>query len=174
MHNVEFKSELRDLPIAREVCRSLGATHIGTFTQVDTYFRIPAGRLKLRETQGEAPEYIFYERRNQAGPKLSHFTIYSQAQAEERFGREPLPTWLVVRKKRELYMLASTRIHLDSVEGLGTFLELESLISRDNSTEAAHATIADLRRAFGPVLGEPIDCGYSDLLAQDLSGGRPH
>ncbi len=107
MHNVEFKAELRDLPLARSVCKAIGATFILTLEQTDTYFRVAAGRLKKRECAGEPTEYIFYDRENRARPKLSHFTIYSEAQAVERFGAAPLPVWVVVRKVRELYMLDS-------------------------------------------------------------------
>lgn len=172
MHNVEFKSELRDLPIARETCRAIRATSIGVLQQTDTYYRIPGGKLKKRETEGEEPEVIFYERPAKAAAKLSHFTIYSLAQAQERFGREPLPVWIVVKKRRELYLHNHTRIHLDEVDGLGTFLELESLVSTANTMQAAHDAVAELRRHFAPVLGEAIDCGYADLLTADADGGR--
>ena len=182
MRNVEFKAELREPAIAREVCRSLGATLIGTMRQVDTYYRITAGRLKRREiwVQGTEPgtpgqsevEIIFYERPNALGTKVSQFKIYSEAQAQERFGREPLPIWLTVTKSRTLYMLESTRIHLDSVEGLGNFLEFEYLISRDRPLEQAHEYLQELRKAFAMVIGEPVDCSYSDLIAAGMAGGR--
>ena len=168
MHNVEYKSELRDLDLARAVCHKLGATAIAAFEQIDTYYNVPSGRLKRRETAGETPEVIFYERANRSRPKLSHFSIYTEAQAAERFGTSPLPILVVVRKFRELFMLASTRIHLDRVEGLGTFLEFESLISRENTIADAHATLANLRQAFGPFLGEAISDSYSDLLLREI------
>lgn len=167
MHNVEFKAELRDLPLARSVCKALGATFILTLRQTDTYFRISAGRLKKRECKGEPTEYIFYDRENRARPKLSHFTIYSESQAVERFGATPLPIWVVVRKVRELYMLDSTRIHLDAVEGLGSFLEFESLVSPSNNVARCHATVSKLRASFGPALGEIIGCSYSDMIARE-------
>lgn len=172
MHNVEFKVELRDLDLARAICRRLGATPIASFEQIDTYFAVASGRLKRRETQGEPAEYIFYERANRTRPKLSHFSIYSEAQATERFGASPLPTLVVVRKFRELYMLGSTRIHLDQVDGLGTFLEFESLVSRENNLADAHATIATLRQQFGPALGEAISVSYSDLLLRDIEDAQ--
>ena len=184
MRNLEFKSELREPAIAREVCRSLGATLIGSMRQVDTYYRMPAGRLKKREiwalddttgAPGERDvEYVFYDRPNALGVKLSQFRIYSEAQALERFGREALPIWLVVTKVRTLYMLDCTRIHLDAVEGLGSFLEFEYLISRDKPLELAQQELTRLRSAFSMVLGEAIDCSYSDLIAAGLDGGRGH
>lgn len=182
MRNVEFKAELREPLIAREVCRSLGATLIGSMRQVDTYYRITSGRLKRREiwVLGNDPgtpgvpevEIIFYERPNTLSTKLSQFKIYSEQQALERFGREPLPIWLAVKKTRTLYMLESTRIHLDEVEGLGWFLEFEYLISRDRPVDQAHEYLQQLRKSFAMVLGEPVDCSYSDLIAAGMEGGR--
>lgn len=169
MHNIEFKCELRDIGVARATCRSLKATHILSFDQTDTYFRVPTGRLKKRETSGEPTEWIFYERANRAAAKLSHFMIYSEAQAKERFGTEPLPVWVVVKKCRELWMLGNTRIHLDTVEGLGTFLELEALVSRDHNIARCHEALTSLREAFSPILGEAIGMGYSDMLAAEAA-----
>jgi adenylate cyclase class IV len=173
MNNVELKAELRDLQIARATCRAIGASFILAFDQTDTYFKVASGRLKKRETEGEPPEYIFYERPNQASAKVSQFTIYSQERAIERFGREPLPVWLVVKKHRELWMHANVRIHLDQVEGLGTFLEFEAMVSTDHDVDQCRAAVAELHRKFQPVLGELIDCGYSDLLASEQERPQP-
>lgn len=166
MHNVEFKAELRELAIAKATCRKVGATHILGFDQTDTYFRVPSGRLKRRETSGEPVEFIFYERPNRAGPKISQFMIYSEAQALERFGREPLPVWVTVRKHRDLWMVGNVRIHLDQVEGLGTFLEFEALVSRECGISACRSTLDALIAEFRPILGEPIDGSYSDMIAR--------
>ncbi|HYE61112.1 MAG TPA: class IV adenylate cyclase [Phycisphaerales bacterium] len=167
MNNVELKAELRDLPLARLIAKAVGATFILSFDQTDTYYRVPSGKLKKRETTGEPVEYIFYERPHKPTAKLSQFVIYSEEQALERFGREPLPVWVVVKKTRELYMHANARIHLDTVEGLGTFLEFEALVSRVHDIEACTRQVQTLREKFAPVLGELIACGYSDLLARD-------
>ncbi|MCE7972944.1 MAG: CYTH domain-containing protein [Leptolyngbya sp. PLA1] len=167
MHNVEFKAELRDLNLARSLCVVLGARKILDFDQTDTYFRVASGRLKKRETPGEPTEYVYYDRANRAAAKLSRFMIYSEEQALERFGREPLPVWVVVRKHRDLWMHGHTRIHLDQVEGLGTFIEFEALISRDHNISRGHEAVAALREHFSPVIGETIDCSYSDMVARD-------
>ncbi len=165
MHNVEFKAELRDLALARTLCRAMGATWIIAMEQTDTYFRVASGRLKKRECPGEPAEFIHYERADRPLAKLSQYAIYSESQAAERFGTLPLPVWVVVKKARELFMLGATRIHLDTVENLGQFLELESLVSPSNPVAKCHQTIAELRRALAPALGEPISCSYSDMLA---------
>jgi Adenylate cyclase, class 2 (thermophilic) len=168
MQNIELKAELRDLPLARTIARGIGATYILTFDQTDTYYRIPRGKLKKRETQDEPVEFIFYDRPTRAGAKPSNFTIYSQEQAIERFGTTPLPVWLVVRKRRELYMLGNVRIHLDTVEGLGTFIEFEALVTRDYDAARCAEAVANLQEKFRPAMGELIDCGYADLLAREL------
>ncbi len=176
MQNVEYKAELKDLPLARSIVRALGARHIGVLHQTDTYFRIverarrtkrPAAltaRLKKRETAGEPTQWISYHRENSAAAKLSNFKIYTEEEAKERFGPEPLAVRIVVKKSRELHMLDHIRIHLDTVEGLGTFLEFEAMVSPRQNQAACRRAVADLRTALQPALGEAISAGYADLL----------
>jgi len=116
MQNVEFKAELRDPEIAEAVCRRLEAQHIGHLDQTDTYYKVPSGRLKKRECVGEPVEWIFYDRPDRITPKLSRFTIYTRTEALKRFGTQEMPVWVVVRKRRNLYLLGGMRIHLDEVE----------------------------------------------------------
>ncbi len=167
MHNVEFKAELRDRDLARSVLLRMGATPIGVLEQTDTYYTVKSGRLKKRETSGERTEVIFYDRPDRSIPKLSHFSLYTEAAAAKEFGDPPGEVRIVVRKVRELLMLGSVRIHLDEVEGLGTFLEFEALVSPSQTVKACHDKIAELRQALRPALGEPIACGYADLLEQE-------
>lgn len=167
MQNVEFKAELRDAGLARAICKALKATWVANLEQKDTYYRVATGRLKRRECVGEPVEYIHYERPNRAAPKISQFTIYTENQARERFGREALPVWVTVRKKRELFVLGHTRIHLDEVEGLGTFIEIEAIVSPHHHVGRCHESIAKLRAALSPAMGEVIDCSYADLAARE-------
>ncbi|MDX2148676.1 MAG: CYTH domain-containing protein [Planctomycetota bacterium] len=165
MQNVELKIELRDAALARAIAKAVGATLIATVEQTDTYFRVPSGRLKKREAPGEPVEYIFYERKDMARPRLSHFQIYSEAEALTRFGTEPLPVWVTVRKKREIHILGYVRIHIDQIEGLGNFLEFEALVSPSCTVPRCHEAIADLRQKLSPALGEVVTTSYSDLAA---------
>jgi adenylate cyclase class IV len=176
MHNVEFKAELRDMAVARAACQSIGAAFIAVLEQTDTYFRVPSGRLKRRECVGEPTEWIFYDRKDEARPRLSSFTIYTDAQARERFGVAPLPEVVVVRKRRELHLLNNVRIHLDQVEGLGQFIEFEALVSPGFPVAGCHAAVDRLRAAFGPAMGEPLSVSYADLLLQEQrpAPGRAH
>lgn len=169
MRNVEFKAELRDLPLAMSACTSLGARYIGLLEQTDTYYRVADARLKKRETTGEPTEWIFYERPNSSSPKVSQFMIYSEAEAMERFGITPPPVWVVVKKARELLLLGNVRIHLDIVRDLGSFVELEAMVTKACDEDHCRKAVARIRAALGPMLGEPISCGYSDMLADSLA-----
>lgn len=175
MLNVEFKAELRDLALARTICRAIKATHIATLRQTDTYYRVTSGRLKKRECEGEPVEIIHYDRANRAQPKLSYFNVYSERQARERFGEQELPIWLVVRKTRELYLLDAVRIHLDRVDALGDFIEFEAIVSRTQNVAKCHRDLASLRERLAPALGEPIAASYSDMLdgADHLPAEQP-
>jgi len=167
MQNIEFKCELRDRELADAVCRRLGAVHVATLEQTDTYFRIPDGRLKRRECVGEPTEWIFYSRDDMSRPRVSRFTLYTDEEARERFGERPLPVWVVVSKTRDLWLKGAVRIHLDRVDGLGEFFELEAMVSKKHNAARCQKSIEEMRAAFGPALGEPISQSYSDLIAAE-------
>ncbi|MBM4109318.1 MAG: class IV adenylate cyclase [Phycisphaerae bacterium] len=164
MRNIEFKAELRDLPLARGICAALGAVRVGRFEQTDTYYSVPAGRLKKRECPGEAVEYIRYERPDSAAARPSDFAVFAEGEFLERFGRSEIPVRAIVRKARELFLIENVRIHLDEVEGLGTFLEFEAQVGGGHDERACRAALARLREAFAPALGEPVARSYCDLV----------
>ena len=174
MQNVEFKAELRDLAAARRQCELLGARLVGTLNQSDTYYKLPDGRLKRRETRSTpgdpgglgSIEWIFYHRADRISPRLSVYSILTDGQARRRWGTYSLRQWLIVVKNRELWMLNNVRIHLDKVQELGTYLEFEAVVSPQFDVRRCHAEVSRLRELFAPVLGEPISASYSDLLAQ--------
>lgn len=167
MHNLEFKAELRDPDLARSICRAIGAIHAASFEQTDTYYRLAAGRFKKRQVPGEPTEFIFYDRPDRSGPKLSHFTIYSESEALARFGAQPLPESATIHKHREVYIRGQVRIHLDTVTTLGRFIEFEALVSPDHPIPACQKAITELRASFAPVMGEPIAGGYVDLIEEE-------
>ncbi len=167
MQNVEYKAELRDIDLARTIAAALRVPYVMTSQQVDTYYRIPDARLKKRQIEGSLVEFIFYSRINRIRPKLSQFTIYSEHQARERFGAELPPVWKVVKKIREIYMSDGVRVHLDTVDGLGGFIEFEALVCPERNLARCHEAIDKLRKAFAPAMGEAIACSYVDLIAQD-------
>lgn len=164
LRNIEFKAELRDAALARGICATLSATRVGRFTQVDTYYRVHTGRLKKRQVPGEPVEYIRYDRPDAATPRPSDFVVMGEEEFFERYGRLPLPVRVVVRKTRELFLYRNVRIHLDEVEGLGTFLEFEAVVGGGHDEAQCRALLVRLREVFSPALGEPVAVGYADLL----------
>lgn len=166
MQNVEFKAELRDLQLARSICLALGAVPVAVLEQTDTYYRLPAGRLKKRQVPGEPTQVIFYHRADRTLPKISNYIIYTESHAMLLYGTHQLEPWVVVRKSRELLMLGAMRIHLDRVDHLGAFLEIEAVVSPTNHVGRCHDAIRQLRSELSHCLGEPIAVSYSDLMAQ--------
>ncbi len=177
MKNLEWKAELRDPNLARLICKKIGASKIAKIRQTDTYYNITRGRLKKREAVAvergigspEPIEYIYYERPDEISPKTSDYSILSQDELHERFGQAELPVWLTVTKVRELYLLGSTRIHIDDVHDLGWHFEFEILTNTSEDTESAPAIAEQLRSTFLPALGEPIRSSYAELLEQHNS-----
>jgi len=165
VRNVELKCELRDPERARRLCRELGAKPAGTLHQIDTYFRIAEGRLKRRECTGSADEWIVYQRPDQVEARLSRYEILDEATAQSRFAVRHLPVWLVVDKQRELWLIDGVRIHLDRVEHLGWYFEIEAVVGRGREVTVCERLVESLRAAFAPTLGKAIAGGYSDLLA---------
>ena len=166
MQNIEFKAELRNIDAARRQCGLVKARRQGAMRQVDTYYRLPDGRLKRRESPGLSAQWIFYHRPDRISPRMSNYTILTDEQARRRWGAFSLREWLTVAKTRELWKVGSVRIHLDDVEKLGTYIEFEAMVSRDFDVQECHIAISELRDTFAPVIGEPVSVGYSDLMFQ--------
>lgn len=165
MESLEFKAELRDLTLARAICRTLGATHAATLDQTDICYNIPDARLIKRICPDEPTEYILYTRRDGVGLRRCEFSIFSEERAKIRFGSHPLPMRVVVRRSREIHLLGTIRIHLDRVDMLGCFVELQAMITSYCDITSCRAAIEAARTALSPVLGEPVALSYADLLA---------
>ena len=169
--NLELKARYPSPQKAHAVARAFGASHRGTLNQEDTYFRVPRGRLKLREAVGETAELIYYERAEETTERWSRFTRVPVIEAAglRRVLAEAFGVLVVVRKSRDLYLFRDARIHIDDVECLGTFLEFEVT---GGETPAAVATMRELRGAFGIVDDSVIKVSYSDMiLAKRISDG---
>ncbi len=170
MKNIEIKASYRDLNRARAIARQLAAEPHGVLDQLDTYFRVPVGRLKLRETgtfgSMMTAELIFYRRADEARARESDYDVVpvNDPTGLKRALDRAIGTWRTIAKRRELWMLDNVRIHLDEVEGLGNFVELEAVVDRSHPAEACSATIDRLAAAFGIQAGERIAESYSDLL----------
>jgi predicted adenylyl cyclase CyaB len=160
---LELKAKVKSLPIVRLKLSDLSAHHIGTFHQIDTYYNIHKGRLKLREIKGEKrAELIFYDRENITGLKKSQVMIV-EIQKPESFKllcQRALTIRIVIEKKREIYKLKGTQIHLDCVKDLGTYIEFERVIT--NSAKD-RKSLEDLMKKLKIQDKDLIKDSYSDL-----------
>jgi homotetrameric cytidine deaminase len=165
--NVELKARDADPDATVARCTALGAEDRGVLVQRDTYFAGRRGRLKLREQQANGSELIAYVRPDATEPAQSSYIRADAADAETL--REALDavlgTVIVVAKRRRLFVWENVRIHLDEVEGLGTFVELEALVEPDGR-EAAERRIARLRTELSIDDDRLVSVGYSDLLLE--------
>jgi predicted adenylyl cyclase CyaB len=164
--NVEIKARCADSERVRATLARAGAVLRGTDRQTDTYFRCAAGRLKLREGDIENG-LIHYARADAAGPKESRVTLYPTAPGTNL--REllagALGVLVVVRKRRDIWFRANVKIHVDEVDGLGSFVEVEA-IDLDGSIGAARlrAQCEETMRLLGVRADELVERSYSDLL----------
>lgn len=163
--NIELKARCGDLARAAGAAESLGATRAGVLVQTDTYFRVPQGRLKLREAAGRSAELIYYERANETRLRDSaYYVLPTPAPAETRAAlSKALGVRGVVRKRRELWMYHNVRIHLDEVEGLGSFVEFEAVIASPADEAPSHERLARLTAALAIRDEDRIAGSYSDL-----------
>ena len=143
MRNIEIKTPLDDRPAAVARLTTLGARHLWTRRQRDTFFRVETGWLKLREPSEGPAELIAYHRpTDDTGPRPSDYDIMvldDPARWIAFLGRA-LPIEVVVEKERELHIVETTRIHLDHVDGLGNYLELETVVGNRDLAEAETET----------------------------------
>lgn len=174
--NVELKARDPDPEATASRCLALGAADRGLLHQRDTYFVARRGRLKLREeasdgraSDGQASqgaELIGYRRPDAAEPTESTFVIAQVAAAAELIEAldATLGTVLVVAKRRRLLLWEGVRIHLDDVDGLGTFIEFEAVVPDAGDLATAHAKLARLRAELGIDDDALVEGGYADLL----------
>ena len=127
----------------------------------------PRGRLKLRILGPRQGELILYHRADAAGPKTSTYRIAptSEPEALREILTRVLPVRGVVRKRRWLYHVGQTRIHLDQVAGLGDFVELEVVLRADQTAEAGAAIARSLMQKLGIAESQLVKQAYVDLLA---------
>lgn len=164
--NVEVKARIDKVESWLEKVKAIsdfGPIHI---SQDDTFFVCPSGRLKLRVFSPTNGELIFYQRPDSAGPKESQYSIVATSEPDSL--RDLLSLCLGqagrVRKNRTLFLAGRTRIHLDQVEGLGDFIELEVVLNDGESTNAGMKVAADLLTRLGIPNESLVECAYVDLL----------
>ncbi|MFX0085838.1 MAG: class IV adenylate cyclase [Candidatus Hodarchaeota archaeon] len=128
--NIEFKAKCPDPKFIRNLLLYHKAEFKGKDRQIDTYFNVPTGRLKLREGNIETA-LIHYERQNQNGPKQSNILLHHPDPRNTKTLKEILCKILgkriVIDKEREIYFIDNVKFHIDSVQELGSFLEVEAI-----------------------------------------------
>jgi len=173
--NVELKARDPHPERSLERARALGAEDRGELRQRDTYFAAPNGRLKLREQQPGGAELIAYDRSDAARARESRYRIV--AVEDPAAVREALDaalgTVVVVDKRRHLLEWQGVRIHLDEVEGLGAFVELEGVADSASDLRREADLVARLREVL-EIADDAIEAaGYADLLRAGANGARP-
>jgi predicted adenylyl cyclase CyaB len=164
--NIEIKARIESVEsIARKVARLADKGPI-EIAQDDTFFACPNGRLKLRAFSSAEGELIFYRRPDRTGPKESFYLIAPTSAPDALRDTLSLAYGQVgrVHKHRTLYLVGRTRIHLDRVEGLGHFLEIEVVLSDEQSAESGETVAHDLMRKLGISPDQLIEGAYVDLL----------
>ncbi len=164
--NIEFKTRLVDWDAARRIAAAVATSSLAVEHQTDTYFVAANGRLKLREIERRGAWLIGYERpdgHETRGSDYRLIPIYEPADLKAALATT-LGIRVIVRKRREIYLVDNVRIHLDQVEDLGEFLEFEAVLGPILDDARGREQVAALVARFREALGEPISSGYADLL----------
>ena len=133
--NIEVKARINDFQNVLRILENLADSSPTILEQVDTFSHCQKGRLKLREFKNSQAELISYLRPDFSGPKMSEYNIVEVKNATVL--KQALASALgirgVVRKRRTLFMVGQTRIHLDEVDGLGELLEIEVVLNENQA-----------------------------------------
>ncbi len=164
--NIEIKARLRDLAATEARVAQLATSECVVLRQSDTFFNCPNGRLKLRVFPDGLGELIFYQRSDHTDAKVSNYLIYRTNDPEQLTRTLALSNGIVgeVKKVRHLYLIGQTRVHLDRVEGLGDFLELEVVLTPEQTVEEGQAIAANLMKLIDIREEDLIAGAYLDLL----------
>jgi|SRR5665213_2848817 len=164
--NIEIKARIAGVAALRPLAARLADTDPTVIEQDDTFFACPHGRLKLRDQFAGGAELIFYQRADERGPKESFYlrvpvpdpkALRELLQlAHGQTGR--------VRKRRLLFLVGRTRIHLDVVEGLGEFLELEVVLREGEAAAEGIAEAGRIMAQLGVTPQQLIQGAYVDHL----------
>lgn len=174
--NIEIKARARNFEEIKARAEKLSDKPVEVIPQEDIFFNTPQGRLKLRILSGEKSQLIYYTRPDQEGPKRSDYHIFHTSDPESLKRILELTYGIrgIVRKTRYLYLVGQTRVHLDDVEGLGPFMELEVVLQEGQRDSEGQAIAKDLMERLGVARSDLLDGAYMDLLESSAeSSGFP-
>jgi predicted adenylyl cyclase CyaB len=166
--NVEIKARLADIRIQLDLAQSLCGGPGELIHQVDVFFHCERGRLKLRLFDDGHGELIHYHRPSEMGPKLSDYVLARSddpASLREALSRAH-GVQAIVEKERRLFIHGRTRIHLDRVKNLGTFIELEVVLGEQEEASNGHREADSLMNQLQIDPESLIDRAYVDLLQE--------
>ncbi len=166
--NIEIKARVAD-PTRQHAlaARLAGGAPPTVLQQTDTFFPGARGRLKLRQLSPTEGELISYHRADLAGTKQSRYLLArtTEPAALRAVLADAYGTGTVVTKTRLLYLVGQTRIHLDEVVGLGSFLELEVVLADGQLPDEGHRIAREIMVALEVRDADLIEGAYADLLA---------
>lgn len=164
--NIEIKAKSKNPDKIRKMLEGRTARFVGTDHQIDTYFKVADGRLKLRE--GNIENYlIYYQRQNKKGPKQSDVILYKTTLKSplKNILAKSLGIFKVVDKKREIYFIKNVKFHIDKVKGLGSFIEIEAI---DKTGKIGKQKLLkqcnEYLRFFNVSESDLVSKSYSDLI----------
>ena len=172
-HLVELKARTQDHARLRTLLTAAGADFHGTDHQIDRYYHVPEGRLKLRTGNIER-SLIFYRRADQAEAKDSSVSLTRLGSEQEANSlaetlERALGVWVTVDKRREIYFIDNVKFHLDTVAGLGTFVEIEAIGETEAEREALAGQVAHFRELLGIRSEDLLADSYSDQVARRIT-----
>jgi adenylate cyclase len=166
--NVEIKARVSTFDSIVEKVEAFADDGPTIIEQEDTFFNCPRGRLKLRKFSESEGELIFYNRPDTLEPKECQYIISPTPSPGSL--RDVLSHSLgikgLVRKQRTLYLVGQTRIHLDEVEGLGKFIEIEVVLHPEQNTADGVRIANDLIEKLGIHVSDLVDRAYIDILLE--------
>jgi predicted adenylyl cyclase CyaB len=164
--NVEVKARVRDMLALRRATQALADGAPVQINQEDIFYHTPTGRFKLRTLGDGSGQLVYYERPDTAHPRASRYRTAptSDPQAMKKLLGSALRVRGIVRKQRTLYMVGQTRVHLDEVEGLGAFMELEVVLTADQTPVDGQNIARALMGRLGIQPDDLVECAYIDLL----------
>lgn len=164
--NLELKARVADLDATRECVRSLGGDLQGAEHQVDRYYQVPKGRMKLRRSSLDGAHLIVYLRPNDVSARVSTFHRLPVDRPDDV--AEILETMFgagsTVDKEREVWWWNDVRIHLDRVAGLGTFVEFEARLDTIGDQGEAQRLVDELTRQLGIESSDLISSSYGEMI----------
>ena len=168
--NIEIKARCNDHEVIRKILISGNAEYKGVDNQTDSYFKVNSGRLKLREGNIENA-LIHYNREDKDEPKESDILLYKTSKNSllKELLTKALGEIVTVNKEREIYFIDNVKFHLDKVEDLGEFIEIEAIGKDDENKSTLLQQCKFYLNLFGISKDDLIPVSYSDMLLEKQS-----